>query len=78
MWRPICQAIYWQNCATWTRADFLSVMTMRSFILAVAWACVTFAESGWMTTNWQPGGGLGANWDGCYIGVLAAIAAMRQ
>ena len=56
-------------------AGFLATLTLRSFILAAGWLSGTFAESGCMTTSWQPAGGLGADWDSCYIGVLVAIAA---
>jgi hypothetical protein len=34
----------------------------------------TFAEIGSMIGIWQPAG-LGGDWDNCYIGVLAAVAA---
>src|SRR3954453_1300357 len=36
-----------------TRAEFLSVLTMRSSILAAAWLSETFAENGSVTTNWR-------------------------
>src|SRR3954449_11703359 len=36
-----------------THAEFLSVLTMRSSILAAAWLSETFAENGSVTTNWR-------------------------
>jgi hypothetical protein len=43
-----------EKCATCTRAEFLSVLTQRSSILAAVWLSGTCAESNSLTASWKP------------------------